>query len=479
VREQSTLFSRAGRAIKLNVLNTLLGRLGTMLIGVALARILGPKEFGTFAVALLALLAVLSFNELGVSLAIVRWPGSPREIAPTVATLSTLSSGLLAAVTIVLAPVFCAVLGAPAATNVVRLLALSILIDGVVATPAALLQREFAAGRRLVIDQAVGWVGALTSIATALAGLGAMSLAVGRIAGALVGAALFIHAQPIRFGFDRDVARRLLRFGLPLAGSSVVVFAVKFVDQFVVGSVLGPVALGLYVLAFNLSNWPVMMFSQPVREVSPAAFARLQNDPPALRSAFVSSVGLLAAITMPICLVLTGAAEPIISVVYGARWTPAAAALAWLGLFAGLRILFELVYDYFVVVGSTRVVFTVQVIWFAALLPALYAGAALAGIAGAAFGNVAVAVAVVLPLYLLELHRGQIPWLALAKGVAVPLACGAGVAAVSLMAARVVTLDLLACVIAGCAVLAALAMEGSRMRETVRRLRTTVSTPAG
>jgi hypothetical protein len=88
-------------------------------------------------------------------------------------------------------------------------------------------------------------------------------------------------------------------------------------------------------------------------------------------------------------------------------------------------------------------------------------------------------VAVVLPLYLLELHRGQIPWLALAKGVAVPLACGAGVAAVSLMAARVVTLDLLACVIAGCAVLAALAMEGSRMRETVRRLRTTVSTPAG
>ena len=86
------------------MLNTLLGRLGTLAIGVALARILGPEEFGTFAVALLALLAVLSFNELGVSLAIVRWPGSPREIAPTVATLSTLSSAVLAAVTIAVAP---------------------------------------------------------------------------------------------------------------------------------------------------------------------------------------------------------------------------------------------------------------------------------------------------------------------------------------------------------------------------------------
>jgi PST family polysaccharide transporter len=475
---RATLFARAGRALRLNVLNTLLGRLGTLAIGIALARILGPKEFGTFAVALLALLAVLSFNELGVSLAIVRWPGSPRPIAPTVSTLATLSSAVLAAVTVVAAPAFCAAMGAPAATGVVRLLALSILIDGLVATPAALLQREFRAGRRLVIDQAVGWVGALTSIATALAGMGAMSLGVGRIAGALVGAVLFIHAEPVHFGFDRAVARRLLRFGLPLAGSSVVVFAVKFVDQFIVGSVLGPVALGYYVLAFNLSNWPVTVFSQPVREVSPAAFARLQDDPPAMRSAFVSSVGLLAAVTMPVCLVLTGAAEPIISVVYGASWSPAAAALAWLGLFAGLRILFELIYDYFVVLGSTRVVFTVQVIWFLALIPALYAGAELSGIAGAAFANVAVAAAVVLPLYLLELHRAQIASLSLVKGVAVPLACGAGVAAVSLVAQRLIALDLIALTVAGAALLAALAMEASRMRTTVHRLRTAVSPAA-
>jgi O-antigen/teichoic acid export membrane protein len=474
--EKPTLFARAGRALRINVLNTLLGRFGTLAIGIALARILGPEEFGTFAVALLALLAVLSFNELGVSLAIVRWPGSPREIAPTVATLSTLSSAVLAAVTVAVAPFFCAAMGAPDATDVVRVLAASILIDGLVATSAAMLQREFRAGRRMVIDQTVGWVGALSSIAMALAGFGAMSLAMGRITGALIGAVLFIHAQPIRFGFDRAVARRLLNFGLPLAGSSVIVFGVKFVDQFVVGTVLGPVALGFYVLAFNLSNWPVTVFSQPVREVSPAAFARLQNDPPALRSAFVSSVGLLAAVTLPVCLVLTGAAEPIISVVYGSAWTPAAMALTWLGVFAGLRILFELVYDYFVVLGSTRAVFTVQVIWFVALVPALYAGAELGGIAGAAFANVAVAVVVVVPLYLLELKRAEIAWLSLAKGVALPLACGAGVAVISVAAGRLTTLDFLALAIAGLATLAALAMEWSRMRTTVQRLRTAVAT---
>ena len=96
---QPTLFARAGRALAPESCSTRCSaRLGTLAIGIALARILGPDEFGTFAVALLALLAVLSFNELGVSLAIVRWPDSPREIAPTVATLATLSSVLLAVV---------------------------------------------------------------------------------------------------------------------------------------------------------------------------------------------------------------------------------------------------------------------------------------------------------------------------------------------------------------------------------------------
>ena len=475
---RSTLASRAGRALGLNLVNTMLSRLGTLAIGIALARILGPDEFGTFAVALLALLAVLSFNELGVSLAIVRWPGSPREISPTVATLATVSSVLLCLLAVAAAPTFCDAMGAPGATAVVRVLSLSVVIDGLVSTSAALLQREFRAGRRMAIDQVTNWTGALISIGTALGGMGAMSLGVGRLAGAALGAVMFLHAEPLRFGFDREISRRLLKFGLPLAGASVVVFAVTFVDQFVVGSVLGPAALGFYVLAFNLSNWPVNVFSQPVRQVSPAAFARLQGDPPALRTAFVASVALLTAVTIPVCLVLTGAAKPLMSVVYGPDWTPAANALLWLGLLAGLRIFFELVYDYFVVVGGTRIVFTVQVIWLLVLVPALYAGAKLGGFAGAAAAQVVVALVVVLPVYVHELRRAGIGSRALAAGAALPVACGIGVAIVALVAQRLIAFDLLALGAAGLGLLAALGVLARRMRATAAQLRAVATTGA-
>ena len=56
-------------------------------------------------------MAVLSFNELGVSLAIVRWPGDPREIAPTVATLAVGSSAVIYAGCWFAAPWFAAAMG--------------------------------------------------------------------------------------------------------------------------------------------------------------------------------------------------------------------------------------------------------------------------------------------------------------------------------------------------------------------------------
>ncbi|WP_433181513.1 oligosaccharide flippase family protein [Actinoallomurus sp. CA-150999] len=468
-----TLFRQASRALGWSFLNTMLGRFGTLAIGILLARVLGPKEFGVFAVAMVALLAVLSFNELGVSLAIVRWPGEPREIAPTVATISVISSGLVYAGCFAGAPAFAAAMGAPAATGVIRLLTLSVLVDGLVATPAAMLQRAFRQDRKMIADQVNSWGGAAVSVVLALTGWGAMSLAVGRLAGAVGSGVLLVafSPEPPRFGFDRAVARRLLRFGLPLAGSSVVVFAVGGVDQFVVGDVLGPTALGFYVLAFNLSNWPVGMFSQPVRSVAPAAFARLQHDAPAMRRTFLSTAGLLTAVTLPVCLLLGGAAGPLVRFVYGPRWEPAAAALFWLALLGGLRILFELMYDYFVVLARTRAVFTIQVVWLTVLVPALIVGARLDGIAGAAAAHAAVAALVPLPLYLTQLRRVGIGVRAVGARVAPAVLVASVVGPAAVLVHRAIPFDLLALAVAGTVAVAATGLLVYRMRGALRELR--------
>ncbi len=445
----------AAKALSWSFVNTAVSRFGTLAIGIVLARLLGPAEFGTFAVATVALIAVLSFNELGVSLAIVRWTGDPKIIAPTVTTISVVSSTLLTIGAMLAAPVFSAAMGDPGATDVVRLMMLCILINGVVATPAALLQREFMQGKRMVIDQINVWVGALLSVTLALTGMGAMSLAVGRLAGAVLSGVLFLKFSPLplRFGFDRGQARRLVRFGLPLAGSSIIVFAVGYADQLVVGGVLGATALGYYVLAFNLASWPVSMFSQPLRSVAPAAFARLQGDRSAMTRTLRSVIGLLAAVTIPICLVLAGAAEPIIGFVYGEVWAPAAPVLTWLAVLAAFRILFELAYDYLVVLGRTSVIFTVQLVWLVTLIPSLIFGAMQWGLPGVAAVQVVLAAVLILPLYLWEFHRSGLHVLAALRRLVLPAAGGIVTAGIAILLTRTLTNDFMVCLLAGAACL--------------------------
>jgi O-antigen/teichoic acid export membrane protein len=470
---KSPLLSRAPRALTLSLINTLATRLGTLGIGIALARVVGPEDFGIYAVALLALTAALSFNELGVSLAIVRWPDDPRAIAPTVATISLAASATIAAVGYLIAPLYASAMGEPAATGVVQVMALSVLVSGAVATPAALMQRQFMQERRIVVDQVNTWGGALVSLLLAILGMGAMSLAIGRIAGSAAAMVLFVRLSPVpfRLGIDRAVVGRLLRFGVPLAGASIVVFGIGFADQLVVGRALGSTALGFYVLAFNLSSWPVQMFSWPLRNVAPPTFARLQHQPEAMRSTLRSIVGLLAAVTFPICLLLSGAAVPLIRFVYGGAWTPAASVLVWMGILAAFRILFELAYDYLVVVGVSRSILGLQVATLAVLVPALIVGCQASGISGAAAAQVAVAGCVALPLYLLLFRRVGVPATNLLGRLWLPVLIAGGVGLSALGMARALQSDMAAIVLAGLVALAALAGLVYRDRDELQRLR--------
>ena len=441
----------ARRALAWSFANTMLGKLGTLGIGIAIARLLGPDEFGTYAVALVALMAILSFNELGVSLAIVRWEGDPRRIAPTVTTISVVASLLFFAGAYIMAPAFAEAMGDASAADVVRVMLICVPLNGLVATPAALLQREYQQGRRTIADQVNIWLGAGISILLAILGFGAMSLAIGRVIATVVFSIMLVSfsPMPLRFGWNREVLGPLLRFGLPLAGSSIIVFGVGYADQFVVGAVLGAQALGFYVLAFNLASWPVAMLSQPIRAVAPAAFARIQHDPARMNVNFGAAFRIVLAVALPLCAVLAGAAVPVITFVYGEAWAPAALALQWLALQAALRIVFELAYDFLAVRRKSGVLMVIQGIWLVALVPALLLGAQFGGIAGAALAQFVVAAVVMVACYGWALSRAGVKVVGLLRTAVLPLLAGALAWALSVLFARVIPIDFWAAAAAG------------------------------
>ena len=301
------------------------------------------------------------------------------------------------------------------------------------AVPAALMTRDFMQKERLIVDTAGFVVGSSTAIALALAGLGAWALVISALLGNVVNALFILRYSPDhhRYGFRRDVARELLAFGLPLALASLLIMGLLNIDYVVIGAHLGTVQLGFYLLAFNLCSWPVNMFSAPARRVSLPLFARLHAGETEASAAFVPVCTVLLLVTLPACLVLAALAEPVVRVVYGDVWLPAAGVLPWLMVLALVRVIGELVYDFLVALGSSRSNLTLQVVWLSALVIALPMAVRSGGIEGVAMAHAGVAAFVMLPAYAIVLHRAGVSLRAMAAQVSRPVAAtvaGGGVA---------------------------------------------------
>ena len=402
-------------------------RSGTFVMVLALAHLMSPPGLGAFGVVVVALLGAQSIGQLGMGRALYLWRPAPESIAPTVTTLSVASSAAVYAVCYSVAPLLATGMSTPAAVPMIRTATLSVLISGLVTAPRAILQRR-APSLRMMIEQADNWIGVAVTIGLAATGHGLMSLAVGRIAGSIVSAALFIVFSPgtMRIGFHRGAARMLLRTAPPFAASGLLAFAISNVDQIVVGHVAHARGLGYYLLALSLASWPVTVISQPIRDAATVAFARFRRGPRIAGSAFASSVNLLAALTLPTCVLIGSSAAALVQLLYGSRWAPAAHVLPWLVLLATLRVFYALANDYFSVLVSSRRKLAFQLTWLGALLPVL-AVAASRGILAIAVVQVIIAAALLVPWYL---SRRKIfaSWPRMAgTGFAAPVAATAGV----------------------------------------------------
>ena len=397
-----------GRGAAWSLLNNIVGRLGNFLAGIVIIRLLSESEYGTYAVGLVVLSVLLSMNELGVSVAIVQREGSVDDIAPTVMTMSIVSSLVLSGLAFAAAPLVASLLNSPDATGIIRLMVLGVLIDGVAAVPNALITRTLQQRKRLIIDTVAFVVGTPVTIGLALAGFGAWSLGWGALIGNVTTAVLAFLWAPAKVvpGWDREQVRPLLRFGMPLAGSSLLLLLLLNVDYVVVGHTLGPAQLGLYLLAFNLSSWPITVIASAVRRVSLAAFARLrEHGPDASAEGFSSVVSLTMAVVLPASAFLSLYAAPVVELLYGTRWLPAAEALRFLVVFGVGRVAVELAYDFLAAHGRTLSTVWLHLAWLVALVPALVVGVRLGGIAGVALAHTAVVVVVLAPLQYVVLRR--------------------------------------------------------------------------
>lgn len=433
------------RGIAWSTADTVLLRLGQFGMSIVIARLVAPKQFGVFVVAMTVYLIVINVSEIGVSVALVREVDNADRIAPTVSTIAMLNSIALAAAMYFSAPALATALGAPAAVGAVRVLTIPLVLAGPTAVPSALLSRDFQQKRRFIADLANFSFANGILLLLALHGGGVMALAWSRAAGQAASCVLLYVVAPKRYwpGFNLREARRLLRFGLPLAGSNLAGFTLANIDFITVGRLAGPVQLGYYNLAWNVSSWPVSVFTTALSSVTLPALARVEGGISEIARHVAAAMGALCGASFPTAALSIALADPLVTTLYGARWAPASRVLEILAVFGAIRVIVALLSDLFVAVGKTRRLFELQLIWLGALIPAMIVWVHFDKSTGASIAHVTIASAVVLPAYLLVLTRSvRIPLYTVIRPAIRPLLSSIVAGAATALAARQMSGDL-------------------------------------
>jgi O-antigen/teichoic acid export membrane protein len=397
----------ASKGLRWSLIGTAITRLGGLALGMVLARLLTPEDFGLYAVALSAMYFVMHVNDVGLIAATVQWRGRLEQMAPTATTMALAFSVVLYGLFWVLAPAFASLAGSREAASVVRLLTMVILVDGVTAVRAASLLRTFQQHRITIANLLGLFANAAVAISLAVHGAGALSFAGGQLAGAVVTGGFVVWFAHLRwrFGFDRAIAARLMHFGLPLALALGVEAILLNVDYVLVGRIMGATSLGFYLLAFNIASWAPAVLGTAIRWVSVPSFSRLSEQDDALSPAVQRSVTLLVTCVLPIGFVTVVLAPTLIEFLYGTKWAPSVPVLRFLVILGVVRMLTQLAIDILTGSGATRSALWLNLGWAIALVPALLIGTRADGIRGAAVAHALVATLVALPLALAALRR--------------------------------------------------------------------------
>lgn len=295
-------------------------------VGVVLARLLPPADFGLAALALIVIGFAAMVSDVGVGAAVLQRQVVTTRHLRVAFTLSLLTGVLIAGVLSGIAPVVALLAKSAAVAPVLRVQSIVFIATGVGTVGRAQLQRKLDFRRLFAVDLTSYLLGyALIAIGGAVLGWGVWSLVVGSIVQSALASMLCVASAraPVRPLLAKQESRELLRFGVGVTVNGVIAYVGRNGDNFLVGRFLGTTALGLYSRAFNFMMLPINYFSNVIPTVLIPAFSEIQTDRPRVARGFLMGVQTIVLITAPVMVWILVSAPHLIVGLYGERWAGA------------------------------------------------------------------------------------------------------------------------------------------------------------
>ena len=290
-----------------------------------MARLLGPAEFGLYALALPTVVFFTTLADGGLGASLAREQESSTAVWSTAFWALLASCGSLALLTVAGGFVLADLSDQPRLAGIMALLSLSFPLLALTALPAARLVRRGNLVVHSVADIVSTLVGAAAAVGLALAGAGAWALAAQYVLGWAVSCLVLNAAafEPPTFEFRLASLKTHAATGGSLIGSRLSELLGRQAENLLFSRLFGAAALGSYTFANQTSRFLCEAAGNPLWGALYSHALREKAD--AVETLHGTLSRLLASALFPASALLAASAPEVFHIVLGPRWAGAAA----------------------------------------------------------------------------------------------------------------------------------------------------------
>ncbi|MBX0333240.1 lipopolysaccharide biosynthesis protein [Pontibacter sp. HSC-14F20] len=324
----NTLKGKVVTGIFWNSVQLIVNRSFSFIIKLILAKILFPEQFGLVGMAAVFTSFIQVFNDLGFGAALVqRREENLREehFHTSFWTGIVWSIAIYIIIALIVAPLAAEFYEEPIMKQIIPVLSLGVLASPINLVHRAQLTKKLDFKKLTYISNFSSIFSGALSLILALSGFGVWALVFNSVA-------TFIVAMPLYFKatgwlpkaiWEKKAFEEIFGFGLFTTATSIFNNIISKLDYLLIGKMVSASALGIYTLAFILTDTFKSQVMNMVNTVMYPVYGKMQDDPILIKDYYKKVVVYNSIIIYPLMIILIILAGPIIEFIYGDKWLEA------------------------------------------------------------------------------------------------------------------------------------------------------------
>jgi O-antigen/teichoic acid export membrane protein len=348
----------------------------TFLIGIVLARLIEPAEFGILGMIAIFTAIAGTFVDSGFSSALVRKNNCTSVDYSTVFYFNIGVSVFAYGILFFASPYIARFFDEPKLTAITRICSLSIVIGAFSAIQSTLLTKKinFKAQAKISVSSSV--IAGVIAIILAYKGLGVWSLVWRSVIGG-VATCIFLWLQsnwrPILV-FSKQSFKELFGFGSKLLASGLLDTIFNNIYYPIIGKCFSPVTLGFYTRAEGYASLFSSTLTSNIQRVSYPVLSTIQDKDLQLKSGYRKIIKSTMLLTFSLMLALAAVSNSLIIILIGEKWQPCVSYLQLLCFSAMLYPLHAINLNIINVKGRSDLFLKLEIIKKTIAVPLIFVG---------------------------------------------------------------------------------------------------------